>query len=191
MKTLVFATNNKHKIDEVKAILGNQFQLRSLDDIGCNVDIPETGATFKENASLKTQYIKEIYGLDSIGDDSGLVVEALNNEPGIYSARYSGSRDMDKNIALLLSNLQEQDNRRASFVTVISLILEGENYSFEGRIDGHITNEILGVGGFGYDPVFIPDGYTKTFAQMNSIEKNQISHRAIAVNKLANFLRSL
>lgn len=191
MKTLVFATNNKHKIDEVKAILGNQFQLRSLDDIGCNVDIPETGATFKENASLKTQYIKEIYGLDSIGDDSGLVVEALNNEPGIYSARYSGSRDMDKNIALLLSNLQEQDNRRASFVTVISLILEGENYSFEGRIDGHITNEILGVGGFGYDPVFIPDGYTKTFAQMNSIEKNQISHRAIAVNKLAKFLRSL
>lgn len=191
MKTLVFATNNKHKIDEVKAILGNQFQLRSLDDIGCNVDIPETGVTFKENASLKTQYIKEIYGLDSIGDDSGLVVEALNNEPGIYSARYSGSRDMDKNIALLLSNLQEQDNRRASFVTVISLILEGENYSFEGRIDGHITNEILGVGGFGYDPVFIPDGYTKTFAQMNSIEKNQISHRAIAVNKLAKFLRSL
>jgi len=191
MKTLVFATNNKHKIDEVKAILGNQFQLRSLDDIGCNVDIPETGATFKENASLKTQYIKEIYGLDSIGDDSGLVVEALNNEPGIYSARYSGSRDMDKNIALLLSNLQEQDNRRASFVTVISLILEGENYSFEGRIDGHITNEILGVGGFGYDPVFIPDGYTKTFAQMNSIVKNQISHRAIAVNKLAKFLRSL
>ena len=191
MKTLVFATNNKHKIEEVKAILGNQFQLRSLDDIGCNVDIPETGATFKENASLKTQYIKEIYGLDSIGDDSGLVVEALNNEPGIYSARYSGSRDMDKNIALLLSNLQEQDNRRASFVTVISLILEGENYSFEGRIDGHITNEILGVGGFGYDPVFIPDGYTKTFAQMNSIEKNQISHRAIAVNKLAKFLRSL
>src|SRR5690606_31389876 len=157
----------------------------------CNVDIPETGATFKENASLKTQYIKEIYGLDSIGDDSGLVVEALNNEPGIYSARYSGSRDMDKNIALLLSNLQEQDNRRASFVTVISLILEGENYSFEGRIDGHITNEILGVGGFGYDPVFIPDGYTKTFAQMNSIVKNQISHRAIAVNKLAKFLRSL
>jgi len=190
MKTLVFATNNKHKIDEVKAILDGQFELKSLEDIGCDVDIPETGATFEANAALKTQYIKDVYGLDSIGDDSGLVVEALNNEPGIYSARYSGTRDMDKNIALLLSNLEGQDNRKASFITVISLILNGESYSFEGRIDGHIISEIRGVGGFGYDPVFIPEGYAKTFAEMSALEKNEISHRAIAVNKLAVFLRS-
>lgn len=190
MKTLVFATNNKHKINEVKAILNNQFQLKSLEDIGCDVDIPETGATFEENASLKTRYIKEVYGLDCIGDDSGLVVEALNDEPGIYSARYSGSRDMDKNIALILSKLEGQDNRKAFFITVISLVLNGESHSFEGRIDGHITCEIRGAEGFGYDPVFIPEGHNKTFAQMSALEKNQISHRAIAVNRLAAFLRS-
>lgn len=191
MRELVFATNNEHKIEEVKSILGGRFALRSLEDIGCDVDIPETGETFRENASQKSNYVQQHYGLDCFADDSGLVVEALNNEPGVYSARYSGSRDMEKNIALLLRNLEGISNRNAAFVTVISLLFEGKTYFFEGRIDGQITHEKLGEKGFGYDPVFIPNGYEKSFAQMSAEEKNAISHRAIAVKKLADFLLSL
>lgn len=190
MREIVFATNNKHKIEEVKAIIGERFILKSLDDIGCDVDIPETGNTFHENAMQKSRYVNLHYGLDCFGDDSGLIVESLNNEPGIYSARYSGSRDMEKNISLLLHKMQGKTNRNAAFITVISLILDGEEYSFEGRIDGKITEEKLGDRGFGYDPIFIPSGYAESFAQMSAEEKNQISHRAIAVKKLTDFLRA-
>ena len=190
MREIVFATNNKNKIEEVKAIIGERFILKSLDDIGCDVDIPETGNTFHENAMQKSRYVNLHYGLDCFGDDSGLIVESLNNEPGIYSARYSGSRDMEKNISLLLHKMQGKTNRNAAFITVISLILDGEEYSFEGRIDGKITEEKLGDRGFGYDPIFIPSGYADSFAQMSAEEKNQISHRAIAVKKLTDFLRA-
>lgn len=188
MKDIVFATNNAHKLDEVRAILNKKFIIRSLLDIGCTSDIPETGATFHDNASQKSRFIRENYGMDCFADDSGLMVEALNNEPGVYSARYSGSRDMKANMSLLLANLKDQQNRRACFITVISLILEGEEYFFEGRIEGHIGHEPSGEGGFGYDPLFIPEGYDKTFAELDASEKNRISHRAIAVQKLLTFL---
>lgn len=188
MKDIVFATNNAHKLDEVRAILNKKFIIRSLLDIGCTSDIPETGATFHDNASQKSRFIRENYGMDCFADDSGLMVEALNNEPGVYSARYSGSRDMKANMSLLLANLKDQQNRRACFITVISLILEGEEYFFEGRIEGHIGHEPSGEGGFGYDPLFIPEGYDKTFAELDASEKNRISHRAVAVQKLLTFL---
>lgn len=188
MKDIVFATNNAHKLDEVRAILNKKFIIRSLLDIGCTSDIPETGATFHDNASQKSRFIRENYGMDCFADDSGLMVEALNNEPGVYSARYSGSRDMKANMSLLLANLKDQQNRRACFITVISLILEGKEYFFEGRIEGYIGHEPSGEGGFGYDPLFIPEGYDKTFAELDASEKNRISHRAVAVQKLLTFL---
>ena len=188
MKDIVFATNNAHKLKEVRAILDKKFSIKSLDDIGCSTDIPETGHTFQDNASQKSHFILANYGIDSFADDSGLMVEALNNDPGVYSARYSGSRDMKANMSLLLANLKDQQNRKACFVTVISLLLEGKEYFFEGRIDGHIGTEPKGEGGFGYDPLFIPQGYDKTFAELDASEKNKISHRAIAVGKLLAFL---
>lgn len=190
MKEIVFATNNKHKLEEVNAMLNEHILLKSLDDIGCTVDIPETGDTFEINASQKSHYIKEHYQLDCFADDSGLMVEALNNEPGVLSARYSGSRDMGKNINLLLDNLKGKSNRKAAFVTVISLLLGDKEYFFEGRIEGSISTERMGDNGFGYDPIFIPEGYSKSFAQMDAAEKNNISHRAIAVQKLAQFLQT-
>jgi XTP/dITP diphosphohydrolase len=188
MKDLVFATNNLNKLEEVRAILGQQYRIKSLDDIGCSADIPETGETFADNAGQKSAYILQNYGLDCFADDSGLMVEALNNEPGVYSARYSGSRDMQANMALLLERLAGRQNRKACFVTVISLRLEGKEYFFEGRIDGHIGWEPKGKGGFGYDPLFIPQGHTRTFAELDPAVKNRISHRAIAVRKLLDFL---
>src|SRR5690554_69713 len=188
MKDIVFATNNAHKLDEVRAILNKKFIIRSLLDIGCTSDIPETGATFHDNASQKSRFIRENYGMDCFADDSGLMVASLNNEPGVYSARYFGSRDMKANMSLLLANLKDQQNRRACFITVISLILEGKEYFFEGRIEGYIGHEPSGEGGFGYDPLFIPQGYDKTFAELDASEKNRISHRAIAVQKLLTFL---
>ena len=188
---IVFATNNKNKLLEVSAILANRVNLKSLNSIGCHVDIPETGNTFHENASQKSRYIEEHYGLSCFADDSGLEVVALNNEPGVYSARYSGSRDMEKNMEFLLENLQGKNNRRASFVTVISLLLDQKEYFFEGRIWGEILNEKRGDQGFGYDPIFVPEGHYKTFAEMSDDEKNKISHRSIAVKKLANFLLTL
>jgi len=190
MKEIVFATNNKHKLEEVSAMLDGNIILKSLDDIGCTVDIPETGDTFEENASQKSHYIRQHYQLDCFADDSGLMVEALNNEPGVFSARYSGSRDMEKNIELLLNNLSGNNNRKAAFVTVISLLLGGKEYFFEGRIEGSISTEKMGDKGFGYDPIFIPEGYSKSFAQMDPAEKNNISHRAIAVQKLVKFLQA-
>lgn len=192
MIKLVFATNNAHKLEEVQAIVGNRFSLQSLADIGCSEDIPETGTTFRENAQQKTDYLVRRYGVNCFGDDSGLEIDALGGEPGVYSARYSGSRDMTTNMDLVLERLADvgRDFRQARFKTVISLYLDGEQHFFEGHIEGRIIDERRGANGFGYDPIFIPNGYDKTFAEMRAEEKNTISHRAIAVQKLAEYLKS-
>lgn len=191
MIELVFATNNKNKLDEVKAIVGDRFFIKSLDEIGCYDDIPETGGTFEENAKQKSDYLYRHFQLDSFADDSGLEVETLNNEPGVYSARYSGTRNMEDNIDLLLEKLGNNTNRRACFRTVISLYFNKEQHFFEGVIYGQITHERRGTEGFGYDPVFVPNGYDRTFAEMSATEKNDISHRAIATRKLGAYLSSL
>lgn len=191
MIQLVFATNNAHKLEEVQAVVGSSFHIITLADIGCTEDIPETGDTFEANASQKSGYLFERYGHDCFADDSGLEVLALGNEPGVYSARYSGTRDMEKNIDLLLQRLGSHSDRRARFRTVISLRIGGKEYFFEGTVAGEIGFGRQGEGGFGYDPLFTPSGYDKTFAQMTSIEKNAISHRAIAVAKLADFLKGI
>ena len=188
-RTLIFATNNQHKLEEVQQLVGSSFTLKSLNDIGCEEDIDETGTTFHQNASIKSHYIFEHYHEDCFGDDSGLEIDALNGEPGVYSARYSGSRDMQQNIALVLQQLGTTENRRARFKTVISLLLNGEEHFFEGTVEGVITNEIKGNGGFGYDPIFQPDGYDLTFAEMDLEEKNRISHRAKAIRLLVEFLK--
>lgn len=191
MIELIFATNNAHKLDEVQAIVGEQFLLKSLADIDCHDDIPETGVTFHENAKQKTDFLVNKYGLNCFGDDSGLEIDALNGEPGVYSARYSGTRDMQKNISVVLEKLTHESNRNARFKTVISLYLNQQQYFFEGSIEGKIIMELKGTDGFGYDPIFIPNGFSKTFAEMTAEEKNKISHRAIAVSKLAEFLGKL
>jgi len=187
---LVFATNNAHKLEEVQQMVGDKFVLKSLADIGCDDDIPETGVTFQENAKQKTDYLFQKYSIDCFGDDSGLEIDALNGEPGVYSARYSGSRDMEKNIDLVLEKLQGQEDRKARFKTVISLFLQGEQFFFEGTVEGRIIAGRTGTAGFGYDPIFIPDGYDQTFAEMSLEEKNKISHRSKAVSKLVEFLNS-
>lgn len=189
MIQLVFATNNAHKLEEVQAVVGGKFRIITLADIGCTDDIPETGDTFEANASQKSTYLYTKYGYDCFADDSGLEVSALGNEPGVYSARYSGTRDMEKNMDLLLQRLGNNSNRKARFRTVISLRIKEKEYFFEGAVDGEIGFEHRGEGGFGYDPLFIPYGYNQTFAQMNPAEKNAISHRAIAIAKLADFLK--
>ena len=187
---LVFATNNAHKLEEVQQMVGDKFVLKSLADIGCDDDIPETGVTFQENAQQKTDYLFQKYQEDCFGDDSGLEIDALNGEPGVYSARYSGSRDMEKNIDLVLEKLQGEENRSARFKTVISLFLDGEQHFFEGTVEGRIIASRTGTEGFGYDPIFIPEGYDQTFAEMSLEEKNKISHRSQAVAKLVGFLNS-
>jgi XTP/dITP diphosphohydrolase len=188
MLELVFATNNAHKLEEVQAIVGDKFVIKSLSNIDCQDDIPETGVIFEENAKQKTDYLVNKYGLYCFGDDSGLEIDALNGEPGVYSARYSGSRDMERNIDLVLDKLGDNPNRTARFKTVISLYLNEQQHFFEGAIEGKIIKQRRGEKGFGYDPIFIPNGYDKTFAEMSVDEKNAISHRAIAVSKLAEFL---
>jgi XTP/dITP diphosphohydrolase len=188
--TLVFATNNQHKLEEVAAKTGNQLQLLSLSDINCTDDIEETGTTFQENASIKSRYIFDKYNLNCFGDDSGLEVEALNNEPGVYSARYAGMHgNHEANINKVLQNIQGKSNRKARFRTVISLIWNGEEHFFEGTINGTIREEKTGTDGFGYDPIFEPEGHHITFAEMAMEEKNRISHRAIAMVKLITFLK--
>lgn len=189
IKKLVFATNNTHKTEEVANILAPEYQVLNLKDINCLVDIPETGDTFAENATLKSTYVYQNYHLDCFADDSGLEVEALNNEPGIFSARYSGVKDDNTNLQLLLKNLEGKSDRKARFKTVISLLKNGENHLFEGVIEGSIRTEPMGSKGFGYDPIFQPDGYDITFAEMEMSEKNKISHRALAMQKLIDFLR--
>ena len=190
MKKLVFATNNVHKLEEIRAILGDKVEILSLNDIDCHADIPETADTLQGNAALKAQYIYENYGLDCFADDTGLEVEALNGAPGIYSARYAGGEghDSEANMKKLLSEMQDKDNRRARFRTVICLIEGGKEHFFEGIVNGSIIRERKGGAGFGYDPVFMPDGYSETFAEMGNDEKNKISHRARAVQKLCEYL---
>ena len=187
---LVFASNNQHKVDEIQAIAGSDFILRSLNDISCFDEIPETGNTFEANAGQKSRFIYERYHLNCFGDDSGLEIDSLNGEPGVDSAHYSGSRDFDQNMKMVLDKLGNNPDRKARFRTVISLILDGREYLFEGAIEGIITQSISGTKGFGYDPIFMPDNYTITFAEMDPAEKNRISHRAMAVRKMVDFLRS-
>ena len=190
MKKLVFATNNAHKLEEIRAILGDKVEILSLNDINCHADIPETADTLQGNAALKAQYIYENYGLDCFADDTGLEVEALNGAPGIYSARYAGGEghDSEANMKKLLSEMQDKDNRKARFRTVICLIEGGKEHFFEGIVNGSIIRERKGGAGFGYDPVFMPDGYSETFAEMGNDEKNKISHRARAVQKLCEYI---
>lgn len=189
---LVFATNNKHKLAEVQNMLGDHFELLSLDDIGCNEDIPETRPTLEGNASQKARYIYEKYEVNCFADDTGLEVEAINMEPGVYSARYAGpQRNAEVNMQKLLSVLDKINNRKARFRTVISLIIDGEETLFEGVVDGQIMTERHGEEGFGYDPIFQPDGYTESFAQMEMSAKNEISHRGRAVAKLITYLKNL
>jgi len=190
MQQLVFATNSAHKLEEVAAKIKGKIKLLSLADIGCVEDIEETGTTFRENATIKSRFIYNKYHLNCFGDDSGLEIEALNGEPGVYSARYAGEHgNHSANIDKVLSSIKDLTNRKANFRTVISLIWNGEEHFFEGVINGIIRTECSGTGGFGYDPIFQPDGYDKTFAEMSLAEKNQISHRAIAVAQLIDFLK--
>lgn len=192
MVTLVFATNNRHKLDEVQKITGAGFRIVSLAEINCREEIPETADTLEGNALLKAQYVKEHYGYDCFADDTGLEVEALDNAPGVYSARYAGEeKSSEANIRKLLGELEGKENRKARFRTVIALILNGKEVLFEGIVKGEIIPEKRGVSGFGYDPVFIPEGYTETFAEMGNETKNTISHRAEAVKKLDRYLSGL
>ncbi len=189
---IVFATNNKHKLEEIKDILGKDFEIVSLAEIGCHEDIPETGLTLEENARQKSTYIVEHYNHDCFADDTGLEVDALNGEPGVHSARYAEGTDHDSeaNMRKLLSKMSNVKDRTARFRTVISLIINGVEYQFEGRVEGRIATEKHGKEGFGYDPIFIPEGYDKSFAELGEEVKNQISHRARAVKKLAEYLSS-
>ena len=185
---LVFATNNKHKLEEVQAMLTN-FEIVSLADINCFEDIPETADTLEGNAILKANFITEKYGLDCFADDTGLEVEALNNEPGVYSARYAGEdNNAEANINKLLQHLENTQNRKAQFKTAIALNIQRKQFIFEGVCKGTILEEKRGESGFGYDPIFMPDGFKTSFAEMNLNEKGSISHRGKAIEKLVTFL---
>jgi len=188
---LVFATNNHNKLKEVQALIPSQIKLLSLNDIGCLEDIPETQITIEGNAMQKAEYIKQHYGYDCFADDTGLEVEALNNEPGVFSARYAGAqRNADDNMNLLLKKLNGKDNRKAQFKTVIALHLNGDIQTFKGICKGEITLQKNGEKGFGYDPIFKPNGFNETFAEMDLELKNTIGHRGKAVNQLVSFLNS-
>jgi len=192
MRQLVFATNNRHKLAEVAAKIGDQIKLLTLEDIGCFEEIPETGHTFRDNASIKSHYIYNKFKVDCFGDDSGLEIDALGGEPGVYSARYAGTHgDHGANMDKVLEKLDGETNRNARFRTVISLIMNGKEYFFEGSVEGTVRHQRAGAKGFGYDPIFQPDGYNITFAEMSMDEKNQISHRARAMEKLIAFLKDL
>ena len=189
MKRIVFATNNQHKLQEIRDILGSGYEVVSLKEIGCDVDIPETGNTLEENALQKAQYVYDHYHLSCFADDTGLEVEALNGAPGVYSARYAGdAHNSEANMQKLLQDMEGMENRKARFRTVFALIVNGKEHLFEGIVKGEITKHRHGTSGFGYDPVFIPEGYTQTYAEMGSELKNKISHRAVATDKLCNFL---
>jgi non-canonical purine NTP pyrophosphatase (RdgB/HAM1 family) len=187
---IVFATNNLNKLTEVRKILGNKFQVMSLAEIGCNDDIPEKGQTLKDNALIKAQWIYDKYHVNCFADDTGLEVDALGGAPGVYSARYAGGQghDSEANMKKLLSELEHKDNRKARFRTVIALIIDGKVTTFDGIINGTITHEKRGGEGFGYDPIFMPEGHNQTFAELGADIKNHISHRAKAVQKLADYL---
>lgn len=204
MKKIVFATNNAHKLEEIRAIAGSQFEIVSLAEIGCTDDIPETADTLEGNALIKARWVKEKYGYDCFADDTGLMVRALNERPGVYTARYAGPEcSPDDNIRLMLREMQGKEDRKARFETVIALILDGKEHTFRGVVEGEIATGRRGEGGFGYDPIFIPDeistGNGETgvnaqrlaFAEMTSEEKNSISHRGRATRKLVEFLTTL
>ncbi len=187
---LVFATNNKHKLQEVRDIVGDRVEVLSLADIGCHDDIPETADTLQGNALIKARHIYEKYGLDCFADDTGLEVEALDGAPGVYSARYAGEEcNSEANMQKLLQKLTGKTNRNAQFRTVIALIINGEEKLFNGIVKGAIATEKKGDSGFGYDPVFVPEGYSESFAQMSSEMKNSMSHRFRATQQLGDFLK--
>ena len=190
---IVFATNNLNKLTEIRNILGNRFEVVSLEEIGCNEDIPEKGQTLKDNALIKAQYVYDKYHVNCFADDTGLEVEALGGAPGVYSARYAGGagHDSEANMKKLLSELEGKDNRKARFRTVIALIIDGKTTCFEGIVNGEITQEKRGGEGFGYDPIFKPSGYSQTFAELGTGVKNQISHRARATQKLVQYLQNV
>ena len=188
---IVFATNNENKLREIREILGEEFKILSLQDIGCFVDIPENEPTIEGNAKAKSEYVYKNYQIDCFADDTGLEVESLDGRPGVKSARYAGEgRDMEANIDKVLEELKTKNNRNAQFKTVISLLLGGREVQFTGIVEGKILEQRVGKEGFGYDPVFKPKGYEHTFAQMTPREKNKISHRGIAVQKLAVYLKA-
>lgn len=189
---LVLASNNKHKLEEMRAILGNDIEILSLSDINCHDEIPEEQDTIEGNAMQKARYIHDKFGVDCFADDTGLEVECLGCEPGVYSARYAGEHPtFADNIAKLLANMEGKENRKARFRTAIALILNGEEHIFEGEVNGQIIKEYRGHNGFGYDPVFLPDGFEETFAELPAEIKNKISHRGNAAKKLAEFLNKL
>lgn len=192
MRKLVFATNNAHKLEEIQALLGDEFQLLGLKDIGCHEEIPEERPTLEGNARQKAFYVFEKYGYSCFADDTGLEVEALDGAPGVYSARYAGEeKNSEANMDKVLDKLAKINNRKARFRTVISLVIRGEEKQFEGIVEGEITREKNGKSGFGYDPVFLPSGFRKTFAEMSLGEKNKISHRGRAVEKLVRHLKKM
>ena len=188
-KKFVFATNNAHKLDEVRQMLGKNIEIKGLKDIGCTEDIEENGQTLEENALIKARYVSKHYHCDCFADDTGLEVEALDGAPGVHSARYAGGQghDSEANICKLLRELEGKDNRKAQFRTVFALIVNGKEHLFKGIVKGEIIEEKRGTEGFGYDPVFVPEGHTLTFAEMGNEQKNAISHRARAAEKLVRF----
>lgn len=190
MKKIVFATGNPNKIKEVKELLDNQFEIIGLKDIGCTEDIPETQPTIEGNALQKARYVVENYGVNCFAEDTGLEIESLNMEPGVFSARYAGpQRSAEDNMNLVLEKLKNHTNRNARFKTVIALIIDGKEYTFEGIVNGKIAQTKTGDAGFGYDPIFLPENQSISFAEMNSMEKNKISHRGRAVRKLIKWLQ--
>lgn len=189
---LIFATHNKNKTKEVKSMMPSHIELLSLDDINFHTEIEENATTLEGNALLKAKTIFEKTGINCFADDSGLLVDALNGAPGVYSARYAGSHKNDEdNMQKLLSELKDKTNKNAHFKTVMALIIDGKEYLFDGKIEGKIISEKLGSNGFGYDPIFVPDGYNETFAQLDSETKNKISHRSRALQKMLEFISSI
>ena len=187
---LIIASQNQNKLVEFKKILGDKINLFSLSDIGLNQEIPENEKTIKKNAIFKAKFVNTQTGKNVFADDTGLEIDSLNGEPGVYSARYSGvERNSDKNIELVLTKLKNKSNRNSRFKTIISLILDGKSVNFEGVVEGKITEEKRGSNGFGYDPIFQPNGYASTFGEMSLNEKNKISHRSIAINKMVQYLK--
>lgn len=189
---IVFATNNQNKVNEIKSILGEEIEILSLKDIGCSEELPETQETLEGNAFQKARYVSENYNVNCFADDTGLEIVSLNGSPGVYSARYAGEEcSAEANMAKVLSELNDESNRKAKFRTVIALILNSKEHSFEGEVNGEITNVKSGSDGFGYDPIFQPEGYDITFSEMLMNQKNEISHRGKAVVKLATYLKQL
>ncbi|GAB3966026.1 non-canonical purine NTP diphosphatase [Spirosoma terrae] len=186
---LCFATNNNHKLEEVSTSLGDAFLLKTLNDIGCTDELPETSGTIPGNSRQKAEYVWTNFGVSCFADDSGLEIDALQGEPGVDSAFYSGSRSFENNIKKVLTNLSGESNRKARFITVFTLLLHGVEHQFEGIVEGQILQEPRGIGGFGYDPIFLPDGHDRTFAEMSLDEKSKISHRSKALAKMVAYLK--